>query len=192
MNGPSSLTRKLMLLGNQMMELASEIGREDNGELAPGTGFEALRDDSPAWQVAAQRLYDERKARSDFFPAMLFGEAAWDVLLDLYVAEKRNQLICITSACVAANAPATTALRWIGVLEEQGLAERFADKRDGRRNFIRVTERGYALMTAYFASIQPEWRQDDMLRPQIRTRDGSISDRFDAIERRKGGAEREA
>ncbi|WEK47231.1 MAG: MarR family transcriptional regulator [Candidatus Andeanibacterium colombiense] len=186
MNDPASLTRKLMLLGNQMMELASELGRTEDGVLGTEDRFDALRDDSPAWRIAAQRLYDERKRRADFFPAMMFGEAAWDMLLDLYVAEKRNELISITSACVASNAPATTALRWIRMLEEQELATRFADERDGRRNFIRISERGYALMTAYLAAIQPQWRDDDVLRPRIRRPDGTTRDRFDPIERRKG------
>ena len=190
MNDPASLTRRLMLLGNLMMELAGEIGRDQSAALSGDDGFEALRDDSPAWQLAAQRLYAERKARSEFFPSAMFGEAAWDVLLDLYVAEKRNQLVCITSACVASNAPATTALRWIGMLEEQGLATRFADACDGRRNFLRISERGYALMTAYLAAIQPQWRDDDMLRPQVRTADGQVHDRFDPIRRRKSVANR--
>jgi len=175
-----------MLLGNQVMELASEIGREENTAfIVPGEKFEALRDDSPAWQVVAQKMYSERTARNRFFPGMLFGEAAWDMLLDLYIAEKRNRLISITSACIASNVPPTTALRWITILEREGLVVRRADQRDGRRNFVQISERGYALMTAYFVEIQPQWRLDDVLRPQIQGASGILSDPFDKIPRNK-------
>ena len=51
-----------------------------------------------------------------------------------------------TSACIGANVPPTTALRWLRILEARGLVEREEDNRDGRRTFVRLSARGLAAM----------------------------------------------
>ena len=88
---------------------------------------------------SARDLYALRRKRDDLFDASIFGEPAWDILLDLYTADISGAQISITSACIAAAAPATTALRWINVLLDQGMIERFNDNSDGRRSFLRLT-----------------------------------------------------
>ena len=45
----------------------------------------------------------------------------------------------------------TTALRHLKLLEERGLVMREPDVRDGRRHYVRITDKGYAQMTAYIA-----------------------------------------
>jgi DNA-binding MarR family transcriptional regulator len=69
----------------------------------------------------------------------IFGEPAWDMLLDLFIANDRGQEVSISSLCHAAAAPATTALRWINVLEERGLIVRQRDPNDGRRVWLMLT-----------------------------------------------------
>ena len=49
--------------------------------------------------------------------------------------------------------PATTALRWISVLIEAGLAERIEDDTDRRRAFIVLTDRGADTMARYFREV---------------------------------------
>jgi hypothetical protein len=51
-----------------------------------------------------------RRLRERLLPAGLFADPAWDMLLDLYAAEIEEQPVSVTSACIAAAAPATTAL----------------------------------------------------------------------------------
>lgn len=93
-------------------------------------------------------LYRARRLRNKFLPAELFGEPAWDMLLDLFAARLQKRRISITSACIAAAVPTTTALRWIGLLEEHGLAEREASRADARVRWVHLTDAGEAAMTA--------------------------------------------
>ncbi len=181
--------RRLMLLGNQMMALASEIGSDQPRSVGNrASNYDALKDDSPLWLLAAQMLLRERRLRCEYLPQELFGEPAWDMLLDLYVAEKKNQLISTTSACLASNAPLSTALRWLKVLEEDGYIYRISDEQDARRTFVRITEKGYMNVTAYFVATQPQWRLDDVLREKVRRPNGEITDKHETIPRRVSNA----
>lgn len=95
----------------------------------------------------------QRQARAKFFDGELFADPAWDMLLDLTVAHAEQGRVSVTSLCIAAGVPATTALRWIKQLVEAGLFERIADPSDGRRAFIALSERSVAAMAGYFAAI---------------------------------------
>lgn len=95
--------------------------------------------------------YRNRRQRDQIFVAFphLFGEPAWDIMLFLMAEGARNNLVSITSACYASGAPLTTALRKIAKLERFGLAARFADPFDGRRQYLRLTQKGEALARDY-------------------------------------------
>jgi DNA-binding MarR family transcriptional regulator len=150
------LTRQLRLLGNQLMVLASKASLND---AAPGdrSAFRQLEHDSDLWLLAAKDMYKDRLARRRYFAAKLFGEPAWDILLDLYIAEKENRVISVTSACLAAQVPQTTAIRWIRMLEQEGFVLRDQDRHDGRRRLLRISEKGYARMTGYIAENRQDW-----------------------------------
>jgi hypothetical protein len=81
-----------------------------------------------------------RRLRAHYFPAELFADPVWDMLLDLLAAQLEGKKVAVSSLCIAAAVPATTALRWIGVLTESGLAVRVADPEDGRRVHIVLAE----------------------------------------------------
>ena len=57
-----------------------------------------------------------------------------------------------TSACIGSAVPSTTALRWIAILEKQGLLVREADASDARRVYVKLSASGYAAMLEYFSS----------------------------------------
>jgi len=100
----------------------------------------ATEQDNPKYcKEVAKYLYRFRRRRDDIFPKRLFSDPAWDILLDLYISEVEGKKISITSACAASNVPLTTALRWIGVLEDRGLVIRYDDPTDNRRSFVRIT-----------------------------------------------------
>jgi len=94
----------------------------------------------------ARELYAARRRRHKTLPADLFGEPTWDILLDLYIAAREDRRVPTTSACIGAHVPPTTALRWLRILEARGLVEREDDGRDGRRTFVRLSNRGLASM----------------------------------------------
>lgn len=92
-----------------------------------------------------------RARRGTFLPASLFSDPAWDMLLALYRAQLRQHRVSVTSLSLASQVPATTAFRWISVLELQGLTLRHPDRLDRRRMYIELTPAGFAAMTAYFS-----------------------------------------
>lgn len=87
----------------------------------------------------AKWLLDERDARQSAFAPFKLDDIPWNILLDLYVAGRNHRLVSITSACIAARSPPTTALRSINALEEAGLVKRSADQFDGRRVYLRLS-----------------------------------------------------
>jgi DNA-binding MarR family transcriptional regulator len=95
-----------------------------------------------------------RRARCQFFDAELFADPAWDMLLELFAAERGQHKISVSSLCVGSNVPATTALRWIQTLEKRHLLRRVGDPLDGRRFFVSLTEKGSRAMTAYFQAVK--------------------------------------
>ena len=118
-----------------------------------GPMFSQQRAEPLVRENLAKRLYHERRLRDTIFgDAELFGEPAWDMLLDLHDAEIKRRRISITSACIASNVPATTALRWIGVLEQRGLVARHKDETDRRRDFLALTDKARALLEEFFSA----------------------------------------
>ncbi|MEL6529173.1 MAG: winged helix DNA-binding protein [Pseudomonadota bacterium] len=102
----------------------------------------------------ARQLYANRRQRDSIFGQPdLFGEPAWDILLDLYIAFAEDKSVSVSSACIGSAAPPTTGLRWLGVLADQGLVVREADPEDQRRVLVRLTEHGTKNMDRYFASV---------------------------------------
>lgn len=85
-------------------------------------------------------LLRARRMRADFLPADLFADPAWDMLLDLLAARLDGVRVSVSSLCIAAAVPPTTALRWIKTLTDQGLVDRRADPHDGRRVFIALAD----------------------------------------------------
>lgn len=90
---------------------------------------------------ALRRKRDEASGRPG-----LFAEPAWDILLDLYIADRRRTDIQVSSVCLDAGIPSTTILRWIARLEEEGLIFREPDGSDARRRYVRLTDEGRAMM----------------------------------------------
>lgn len=99
----------------------------------------------------ADKIYKSRRKRSEIMPGDIFGEPAWDILLDLFGSECRGRQISVTSACIASAVPATTALRWIAVLMDAGLVARREDPADRRRAYVELTPKGRSAMAQHLA-----------------------------------------
>jgi|GEM_PF-2115050 len=102
--------------------------------------------DSPA-----TRAYARRRMRESIFGIEdIFGEPAWDILLDLESAREQGLKLTISDACLGACVPMTTALRYTKILEKRGLVEREADPGDARRQFLVLTELTKRKLSHYF------------------------------------------
>lgn len=95
-----------------------------------------------------------RRLRDQYFSGELFADPAWDMLLDLLLARLERRTVAVSSLCIAAAVPPTTALRWIKRLTEEGIFVRTADPRDGRRVFIDLSDAAADTMLAYVRAIE--------------------------------------
>jgi hypothetical protein len=94
-----------------------------------------------------------RRSRDRFFEAELFADPAWDILLELYAAALGQRRISVSSLCMGAAVPATTALRWIKTLEDKGILLRAADPMDGRRVFVSLSNEAMIAVGNFFRSV---------------------------------------
>ncbi len=94
----------------------------------------------------AEKMYQMRRRRealmNERFGGDIFSDPAWDIILDLYIHNSRNQDVSVTSVCAASMVPITTALRYVTVLSERGLIERSKNPKDGRSYLLRLSPAG--------------------------------------------------
>jgi DNA-binding MarR family transcriptional regulator len=93
-----------------------------------------------------------RRQRTRYFAADLFSDPAWDILLDLFQGELMQRRISVSSACIGAAVPPTTALRWIASMVKRRMLVRHADPIDGRRVFVELSPDASLAMRLYFAN----------------------------------------
>lgn len=164
--------------GMRLRRLADEVGRiaralsslssnaASQGLAGTSSGVEGASigyDAEPAALASPATLPDAaavrgviklRRLREGFFDSGLFADPAWDMLLDLFAAHIDNERVAVSSLCIAAAVPPTTALRWIRAMTDTELFERHADPLDGRRVFIRLSSKAVDGMARYFAALR--------------------------------------
>ncbi|MGV3511648.1 MAG: MarR family transcriptional regulator [Novosphingobium sp.] len=154
--------RRLIAVANELLAMAHELEAREGEGRPDELGSSPLPRDNPLWVELARSAYRDRRRRANIFAdPTLFGEPAWDILLDLFIAAKERKRLPVTSACIGAAVPATTALRWLTVLEEKGLIVRENDASDARRVFVRLSSDGYEKMLHYFSDTAGEIRSDE-------------------------------
>jgi DNA-binding MarR family transcriptional regulator len=95
----------------------------------------------------------ERKRRTNFFGNPMFGEAAWDMLLALYITDFAGRRQTISKLVDWANAPRSTANRWMDYLEKERLIARSPHPNDRRFTLVDLTEKGRRLLDEYFGTL---------------------------------------
>jgi hypothetical protein len=101
----------------------------------------------PPGRLATAKAWGRsQRIREDMLGKDHFADPAWDMLLDLYIAQYEKRTVSISSACIASHVPSTTALRWITALEGDGWLVRADDPKDGRRVYLTLPARMISLM----------------------------------------------
>ncbi|HEX8625271.1 MAG TPA: MarR family winged helix-turn-helix transcriptional regulator [Allosphingosinicella sp.] len=149
----------------RLQQLSEEVGRianvlaalsEDDAAAAAmaAVGGDQNGEDEALDAGFIRSIIRVRRLRDHFFEGEMFADPAWDMLLDLMAARVEGQRVAVSSLCIAAAVPPTTALRWIKSLCDEGLFVRVADPEDGRRVFIELSSDTAARMEAYLKSVQ--------------------------------------
>jgi hypothetical protein len=115
---------------------------------------EGLGAGRPVSSQLVRAIIRARRLRDEYLGPSLFADPAWDMLLELTAARLEGRRVSISSLCIASAAPATTALRWIRVMEDRVLIERHADPQDGRRIHVSLTDATAEKMVALLEAIQ--------------------------------------
>lgn len=146
---------RLRQLSDEVSRIAATLARLSTGPAASARPVESEpRSDAP--EVAAETvraIIRARRLRSRYFAEELFADPAWDMLLDLLQAESSNLRVPVSSLCIAAAVPATTALRWLKTMVHEGLFVRRADPHDGRRVFVELAPQTSQALRRYFGEL---------------------------------------
>lgn len=149
---------RLRQLSEEVSRIASTLARLSTGPAStPKSVIEPVHGgDLPHLSADTVRaVIRARRLRSRYFSEGLFADPAWDMLLDLLQAEISHLRVPVSSLCIAAAVPATTALRWLKTLVSQGLFVRRADPHDGRRVFVELAPETSQALRRYFAEVGP-------------------------------------
>jgi hypothetical protein len=156
---------RLQALALELARLAEQLGAITSGE---DDAPDALADRSLAYRAQEQdgrspsippdperirHLISIRRLRDRFFSPDLFADPAWDILLDLAASRLEHRSVSVSSLCIAAAVPPTTALRWIRLMTEQQLLERRADPADARRMFVDLSDHAFDQLCGWFALV---------------------------------------
>jgi hypothetical protein len=146
---------RLRQLSDEVSRIAATLARLSAGPGAVPRAIER-RPSEDVPEVSAETVravIRARRLRSRYFPEELFADPAWDMLLDLLQAEIAQLRVPVSSLCIAAAVPATTALRWLKTMTQQGLFIRRADPHDGRRVFVELAPDTSNALRRYFAEV---------------------------------------
>ncbi len=114
--------------------------------------FPVSEETPPDLPAIALAMYTSRRARERHFAPDLFGEAAWNILLYLYVQQTRNRRVSVTDACTASGSAPTTSMRWIAALCDEGLT-RQTNAFGQRVKSLRLTPDGLRRIEAYLSEV---------------------------------------
>lgn len=123
------------VLGSSRRSLEKRLSDEQYLSLAKGL-------------YACRQLIESRPAKTG-----LFGDPAWNILLDLFIAHMLGKCVCVTDTALAGNVPVTTALRWLSSLERTSLVERRRDHTDRRRSFVFLSGSGISYVKDILAEM---------------------------------------
>ena len=145
--GTKGLTQRLLAVSSEMACLAEDL---QNDRPMPDASPQQIR------ELAASKLRKiiaTRTLRDRMLPAHIFADPAWDMLLDLALAQHEGRRISISSLSLAARVPTTTALRWIKSLRSQRILTIEEDKHDGRRRYVKLSDDMFGRMIAFAVAI---------------------------------------
>ena len=150
MSAPSDLRR----IAEELLIIANGQATSDNSHQSARPGelseLELIR--------LAKTLYQMRRLRGRHFDESLFGEPAWDIILDLFVEKLSGRKTLTKGICAASQAADATALRWIANLAEAGLVLREDDQTDRRRVYVSLSPRGEVAVRCYLREVSEHLR----------------------------------
>jgi len=101
----------------------------------------------------ARQILAGRKQRDRYFDPMLFSNPAWDILLNLYVADAEGKLVSVLDSCSVSTVPQGVALRWLGYLKQEEMVIEAPDPARPRQTLLRLSEQTRLTVSSYLGSL---------------------------------------
>lgn len=99
-----------------------------------------------ARMTTCRKLVTMRKALGDALGYRHCASPIWDMLMELYIAEREQRIVYLWSLCSFANVPFSTACRKVTEMEDIGLVRRNTANRDRRGVEVALTDNGEQLI----------------------------------------------
>jgi hypothetical protein len=131
--------------------MLAALAQEEAGDAPEDAGG---KDGPPLDAGTIRAIIRARRLRDRYFKGGIFADPAWDMMLDLMAARLERHRVAVSSLCIAAAVPPTTALRWIKTLTERGVFVRCADPGDGRRVYIELSDEAARALASYIHAAQ--------------------------------------
>ena len=129
-------------IADLLLDMAAEVrDRKNDPHWLGDTRLDPVR--------MAAIIYADRRRREKLWGEGLFGEPAWDMMLELYVAAGQGNALSTKAVTMGSAVPPTTALRWLETMEKENVIRRFADPGDRRRMCVELSAATHANMTDY-------------------------------------------
>ena len=96
----------------------------------------------------ACRLAENRRRRAEWFGDSIYGEPAWEMLLELYVSEGQTRSP-VSRLAKRSGVAKATALRWLDYLQSKRLIDRDSHPTDARISYVQLTDLGRQKLEAY-------------------------------------------
>lgn len=120
--------------------------RPDGTRPPLGAGHDVMRQ-----ALAARHLLEISHQIDTVFGSPLLANPGWDILLDLFIQRSERKQISIISLCVTANAPTSTALRYIQAMLDSGAIVKTPAADDSQGLLVELSDTTYSMMQSILA-----------------------------------------
>lgn len=146
-------------LGGSLLRLGDAIDQawspyENKREYHWPSKAASIERDSFNLAQKAARLLEERRNREAHFSPRRFEGPAWNMLLELFCQFAGGAKISSKSLVLSSGSPASTAMRHIDKLENEGMIKRIQSEVDGRVTLVGLTKRGVLSVGSYLQNLR--------------------------------------
>jgi DNA-binding MarR family transcriptional regulator len=141
----------------QIIDEISDI-QKNIGRISQQIGYEVRHKLSDTEQdeylvEMIEKYFENKRLRYIIISQDLFSDPYWDILMELFYARLRGKNVTVSAVATAGNMAQTTGLRYLDSLLAMEYIYRERDDCDGRKVFIKISEKPFLLMKEYFIRI---------------------------------------
>jgi len=99
----------------------------------------------------ARHLLEVSRQVDAAFENPLLSNPGWNILLDLFIQRSERKPVSMISVCIAANAPTSTALRYVQAMLDSGMIVKTHSADDSQELLVELADTTYSAMQSILA-----------------------------------------